>query len=561
MKALKRGQAVIALISVMILLVACGNESKVKKSAEDYVGNYYNTVAQELSKDGFKNVQTVAVEDITSDSDITDGSVESVAIDGNSTFAAKEKFASDAEVIITYHKIPTATIPINADDIQMYPFTSINKMLTESGFSNVTLSEVYDLDPDTTKSEYMNEVTVDGSDSFKKGDTMVFDAPVSIVVHYPYEKYTVKLAVDFIGNWIFNTYDVDVYVDGARLEQLAHGTDGTIETRVQNGEHTISFVDHDDRSIKGTVSLDVTSDVEAGYQISCHTDYVQVTEQYTDYQYELAEGEIKLMNSRYGFVDRNYKEVVTELEGLGFTNIKTVPQYDIYWGFTPVGSVANVAIDGDYNYSRGDVFKNDAEIKVFYHLMEDDDPAKKSESATVASSAPTAATEKESTKETVESAASTTSENNTTAASSEPNSTKESTDDASESEPAAYYTSNSKETFKNGNSGQYAYHDHGSNYWIYYIFDFDAGYVYRFIEGNNDSTCDRVKISSGDLNHTLIITYHAGDDTWQEGFCFKRKNMPDNLIYQDKNGYTYDFYATDLDDALDIMATKEMVDY
>lgn len=550
MKVVKKVRAYLVLIGVMLILAACGNESKVSKSAEDYSGNYYNAVAEELRKDGFKNVQTVAVEDITSDSDIADGSIASVSIDGNSSFAAKEKFASDAEVIITYHKIPTAIIPINADDIQMYPFTSINKMLTESGFSNVTMSEVYDIDPDTTASEYVNEVTIDGSDSFKKGETMVFDAPVSIVVHYPYEKYTVKLAIDFIGNWIFNTYDVDVYIDETKLEQLAHGTDGAIETRIQDGEHTISFVDHDDRSIKGTTPLNVTSDVEAGYQISCHTDYVDVTEQYLDYQYELADDEVKVMNSHYGFTDRNYKEVVTELEELGFINIKTVPQYDIVWGITPENSVADVSIDGSNNYGRGDVFKNDVEVKVSYHLKEEDNPANKTETTTASS----AASSTDASAKSTEGAASADTTNQ--------DATKEEQKSSSESDREFSYTTNGRDTYKAGNSGVYAYRSRGGTYYTYYIVDFDAGYVYWFQDGNGDGTYRQADIISGDLNNGLRITFNAAGSSWSENLSFRWSKQPDHLVMTDlsdpNHPWQFDYYNTDLDDALDIMSERTL---
>ena len=38
---------------------------------------------------------------------------------------------------------------------------------------------------------------------------------------------------------------------------------------------------------------------------------------------------------------------------------------------------------------------------------------------------------------------------------------------------------------------------------IYYIIDFDEGYTYYFCEGNGDTTCDRVRITEGDLKEVL----------------------------------------------------------
>ena len=53
------------------------------------------------------------------------------------------------------------------------------------------------------------------------------------------------------------------------------------------------------------------------------------------------------------------------------------------------------------------------------------------------------------------------------------------------------YSTNTKEAVKNGNSGVYAYVDGGYSYDIYYIIDFDEGYVYYFTEGNGEEGCVR----------------------------------------------------------------------
>ena len=94
---------------------------------------------------------------------------------------------------------------------------------------------------------------------------------------------------------------------------------------------------------------------------------------------------------------------------------------------------------------------------------------------------------------------------------------------------------------------------------IYYIIDFDEGYVYYFID--TDTICDRVKIVSGDLNSVLIITYNEDGYKWSYGLHFKWKNQPDHLIVQDEDGYEYDFYTTDLSKALKLKESKKIIDY
>lgn len=136
---------------------------------------------------------------------------------------------------------------------------------------------------------------------------------------------------------------------------------------------------------------------------------------------------------------------------------------------------------------------------------------------------------------------------------------------SSDDDKAAYsFTTNDKSTYKNGNSGKYAYKTIGGQYDQYYIIDFDEGYVYYFTEGNGEDSCDRLKIQSGDLNSVLIVTYHDGSDVWSNGLRFKYKNQPDQLILQldpAQGGFEYKFVSTNLKDATEIRDTKRIVDY
>ena len=132
---------------------------------------------------------------------------------------------------------------------------------------------------------------------------------------------------------------------------------------------------------------------------------------------------------------------------------------------------------------------------------------------------------------------------------------------SSKNSDAVFYSTNDKETAKEGKTGVYAYCNHGRNYDQYYIIDFDEGYVYDFCEGNGDTTCERLKIESGNLNEVLIVTYHDGGDTWSNGLHFKWRRQPDHLVLEDQYHFEYDFRYTDLDEALELMATKKIIDY
>lgn len=127
--------------------------------------------------------------------------------------------------------------------------------------------------------------------------------------------------------------------------------------------------------------------------------------------------------------------------------------------------------------------------------------------------------------------------------------------------PPVHYSTNDYETAKKGNVGVYAYKSTGGSYDIYWIIDFDEGYVYWFTDGNGDGLCDRVKIVKGTLNSVVIITYHDGDSIWSYGLHFKYVNQPDRLIMEDQYGFTYEFRTTNLKDALKLRDTKRIIDF
>lgn len=123
-------------------------------------------------------------------------------------------------------------------------------------------------------------------------------------------------------------------------------------------------------------------------------------------------------------------------------------------------------------------------------------------------------------------------------------------------ESPVFYSTNTRKTVGNGNMGVYAYKDDGKFYDVYYIVDFDEGYVYYFLEGDGNEFCDKIKIESGDLNSVLIITYHEDSNEWSYGLHFKYKNQPSKLIVQDEDGFELEYSPTDLDTVLNIRVQK-----
>ena len=372
--------AVLVCVLVVLFLgtlTACGNKVTPPFMAQDCVGKDYEKIASSFTDAGFKNLSLVPMEDLElSDSD-KEGTVESVSIDGSCEYSIQDTFSDSSKVEIKYHSMRTATIPLSSADAESKEFDLLSQLLIDAGFSNITSNEVYDLDPDEFDVDFKNVVSVNGSTIFEVNEKFPINADVSIERHFPFEKFTLKMHIDFLSNLIFSRYDVAVLLDGVMQDTLEHGQGADYTFRLTEGKYRFTFASVDSSSVKGETTIDVKSDIDASYQISCSKDKVSVVKQYLDAKIALAENQAKIMTSETSLIDKNYKDVVAAIKKLGFTNIKEVPLYDIYFGITKPGTTKSVSIGGSTSYKRGDVFAKDVKIVVTYHMPYEDDPANK----------------------------------------------------------------------------------------------------------------------------------------------------------------------------------------
>ena len=416
---------------------------------------------------------------------------------------------SDASIVA----VPVAA-PYGAAECLEQDYTTIQAAFYAAGFTNIEAEKVEDLQAaDVDKVNTIDAISVGGKTDFTREQEFKSDDEVLIRYH-GYAKCNVKIHVDFVPNLIFSKYDVNLLLNGIEEGTLTHGENQDFEFSIDPGEYTLTFESAESSSVKGEVMLTVDCDVEASYKISCSSDKVSVETLYVDRLTELADGEVKLNVAASEYKHKNYEDVAAALKTLGFTNIKYEVLYDIVLGWTDDGEVESVSIADKTDFNRGDVFPADAEIVITYHMPEDDDPNKTTE-----------------------------------------------TIPAEDDNSPVFYSTNDYETAKQGNSGVFSYKSTGGSYDIYWIIDFDEGYVYWFTDGNGDSTCDRLKIDSGTLNDKVIITYHDGSDEWSYSLHFKYVDHPETLIMVDNDGFDYKYATTDLNDAISIRDTKTINDY
>lgn len=83
-----------------------------------------------------------------------------------------------------------------------------------------------------------------------------------------------------------------------------------------------------------------------------------------------AKREIEMPFSGQWVKRKNYVDVEKQLNNLGFCSIFEEPVYDLVIGLiTKTGAIQQITINGENNFSKGDIFKYDNKIIIQYHAL------------------------------------------------------------------------------------------------------------------------------------------------------------------------------------------------
>ncbi len=347
------------------LLSACGQgggKNAVSPPSDESGFLKMNVKAAEaaLREAGFEQITLNSIEDVVSSGDTGDGAVSAVSIDGSSDYTIESKFNKAAEVVITYHTVKRLAAPISAEEVKTLDYMEAGKKFFDAGFTNIETDEVSDL-PDGA--EYETVVTVNG-DPFTEM-TLPYDAKISVIGHYPVQNFSTTINIDFIPNWFFSKYDVQVSLNGENLGKLAHGKDGSYELMLPAGKHELVFSEDKDSEVSGSVSFTVDSETTAEYQISCYASHVEVKEQ--GFTHALADDSLLTPFSSGHFLRKNCEAVVDELKALGFENVKAVPTTDHLWNPSEFNSVVAIKAGNTTGFGRGTMIEKATPVSVMYH--------------------------------------------------------------------------------------------------------------------------------------------------------------------------------------------------
>lgn len=360
------------------------SQSATPYNAQGCIGRDKDRVENDFAIAGFRNIEQQPVEDLEAAEKEQFGKVISVSINGIVDFDGNNEFKSSSKIIIQYHAFKKISAPLSSDEIKNMDAKSVLKAFEDAGFFNFFSYESFDLDPDLSSVEFENTVSINGTNGFRKGEKFSPDAQIDLISHKPYDKYSLKIIIDFPSNLFFSKYDIKFEIDGY-TEYLKHGENAEFEYRLRQGKYTLSFISTESNSIKSSIDIELNGNTEACYQIKCYSDNINIKKQYIENRSAIGEQEAMVPLSASDCKNKSYSEIEQAFLNAGFNNIQTKILYDIYFGFTDEGAVDSVTLDGKTNFNRGDIFSKAASIVITYHMREESEPTKKAEETTTAS--------------------------------------------------------------------------------------------------------------------------------------------------------------------------------
>lgn len=510
------------IIAFALCFAGCSTEDSqaiTPYSSDICEGKDCSDVYYDFYKTGFINISEEIIYDLEISDIKKEGTVKSVSINGITDFDGNTEFNKLSNVVITYHSIKKINVPISSDDAKFMDTEQLSKKFEEAGFDNISIEEKNDLDPDKTDKEFENQIVIDRESSFDTTDTFQANEEVKIIIHKPYEKYNVKVIVTFIPNLFFNRYDVIAEL-GEETISIEHGEDIEFECKLKPGYHDIVFYSASSEDISGELEIEVKGETEVACEITCDSEEIGVVEEYVINKSEIAADKAIIPISASNCKYKNYKDVEQYFIEAGFSNISTNILYDIVWGWTAEGEVEKVEIDGKTNFNSGETYDKTTPIIITYHMKEEDDPTKPVETSKITTATTTTTT----------------------------------------TPTPVYYSTNTRETVSDGDKGIYSYKSDGKFYDIYYIIDFEEGYVYYFLEGEGNDWCERTAIKSGNLNDGLKVIFNYHGDLATYYFHFRHTNHSETLIMVDDDGFKYEYKPTDLDNALKLREKKDIIE-
>lgn len=317
--------------------------------------DYLDTCSEFLTA-GFANITLIPKYDIGFFDGSKNGTVQSVAVNGENTFLKGTWLPCDTEVRITYR---TKELEYLGENYQ-----EIHKMLSAMGFKDVELMAQNDLG--------MHELKKDGQvvsvliDNVEMSEAEEWNLSAHITIQYHSEQQA-------------NAAQVKVTTSSKDLLKEQYGDAvsilkemGFINVSATALEDLSNEILHKDGSVS-KVSIGDTEKFSAGEIFDKSAVVVVYYHSLKPKSTPTAEaqpmdGQVRILAAPKELKGKDYQEVLSILQEMGFVNITPSPLGDLKKGwFHDEGEVKEVSIAGSTKFSIDDTFDSDVEITIFYH--------------------------------------------------------------------------------------------------------------------------------------------------------------------------------------------------
>lgn len=412
--------AVAIVLIVLIFISAAVIKSREGKVTVPFSSTYvvsrdYSDIQEELEKAGFTNIKTV----VSDAGWLNDDEVISVTVDNMETFSKGSYYEPGVTVVITYSSTGRIDASEPLQDWQTKKYIDIVLALKQAGYTNITTNEkiTFDKEDDQIIADiYLNgDLYINGHCYLPKNapiDITYYDLMLNppnsnaSFVGQNYENVVENLKEDGFTNvqteeiktgWAEGNTVIAVTINNQTSynESDVYSPDVKIVVKYSSNDR-IEATDavSNWRSVKNTelektlrsagftnitLSKTETTNKSQNYLVAgltingesfnageCH---VQKTAPIEIKYYTL---KINIGEKASDIAGDNYKEVVSALKLMGFTNITLKRANDLVLGwFSKEGAIQSISINGNNDFSAEDFFFYDAEIIIVVHTFKD----------------------------------------------------------------------------------------------------------------------------------------------------------------------------------------------
>lgn len=269
-----------------------------------------------------------------------------------------------------------ASTPLSSADCFGSDCRDVLNAFLDAGFTLVQTEPVKDL-TDTQQSELGQVISVSlaGAEQFRAGEPMDADTPILIRYH-DHAVCRVQIHVDVVRNRIFNRYDLDLVLDDVVIDQIPHGVGKDLEMELEPGSHTIAFKRTGKGGSTEQVVLNLDTDLNLGYRITCKREELILEELYVQSMDPADLTGVMIPTSPEELLKLDAEEAAKLFAEAGFTNVQTEPLYDIYLGFTSPGTLEKVTVDGSSDFRKGELIPAGTPVILTYHEKVEKDPGR-----------------------------------------------------------------------------------------------------------------------------------------------------------------------------------------